>query len=756
MLTLEPPFYRVRDLLFFRDDADEDLFHYLPGRPRLAEDGRGDDRTQRFTLYKYRRDLTDNPELDPTRGRGAGLALFETELPAERLEVARAEIASQSGRPDAKLSPVVFRSGTVATLVAHAEGDGLVEDLVDLHPAPLTPPHRSAFAVALSAEGASLFEQAARGGELPIGIVYDLRFLALTPSLHATVKMDYERIYDRFAASVGFTYYVSVKLDVDLAWLVENDVIQIEITSFTDGEDAQRQQDQVMALVKARILGDFFRSGVPPKQQRGQGALGELLGGLMGGEGEITSASAFFTLKARYEAVRESKHHEMIFAGRTAIELPHTAVGLLSTLTGDDEVEIKVEELDLDDPFYSSLAVQVSSAIDFDSLPDLQSAVVHLRHGNHRKAFEFKRGGDNEGGQFEVALTDPQNDEYTWEVEYHFNERFGAETSAATDAEAGDGTSPSSPLGLSSGPSQITAGPFDSRSRVLVLDPFEHFRYRTLRIRSDQADEVARYRVHLRLRDEETRDELESFEILLDPQHPNAIWRHRLTPPDQPFPQLLIRTDWEDLRGEIHPGEEQEIIGGTYEARDPFHDQLEITLHPVADWERISQLVVDLRYRDGDLAIDRTLPFTAETDTARTEKWALLDVRNRTYSWRQTLIRKDGTVHQTDWQDADQTVLVVGQDADPPPEIRIVWVGDPGDALGLRVDLWPTLPNGEDGVKLSTFLRAGEMEGRLTLPAGTAEGELRYRYAVSRFSAGGEEPVKEDRGTGGLLVVQTG
>jgi hypothetical protein len=32
--------------------------------------------------------------------------------------------------------------------------------------------------------------------------------------------MDYERIYDRFAASVGFTYYVSVKLDVDLAWLL--------------------------------------------------------------------------------------------------------------------------------------------------------------------------------------------------------------------------------------------------------------------------------------------------------------------------------------------------------------------------------------------------------------------------------------------------------------------------------------------------------------------------------------------------------
>ncbi|MEM7052237.1 MAG: hypothetical protein AAF604_21400 [Acidobacteriota bacterium] len=754
MLTLEPPFYSIDDLVVFRDEADPDLFHVLPGRPRLVLQGEGDDAVPRFTLYKYRRDLTDNPELDRTRARGGGLALFEVELPSDRLVRVQREVASQSGRPDARLSPVVFRSGTVATLIAHAEEDGLVEDLVDRHPAALTPPHRAAFAVALSAEGASLFEQAANGGELPVGVVYDLRFLALSPSLNAHVKMDYERIYDRFAASVGFTYYVSVRLDVDLAWLVENDVIQIEITSFTDGEDARRQQEQVMNLVKARILGDFFRSGIPPKQERGMGALGGMLGGLLGGEGEITSTSAFFTLKARYEAVREAKHHEMIFAGRTAVELPYTAVGLLSTMVDDEQAEVRVEELDLDDPFYSALSVKVSSTIDFESLPDLRSAVVHLEHGDHRKSFEFARPErpSEDAGEaaeaeatpardhfFEVALTDPRQDEYSWHVEYHFDDLYD------------DGTVG----GLGSGPSPIEAGPFHSRDRVLVVDPFEHFRYRVLRIRRDPTEEVTRFHLHLRLEDGDTGDEIEQTSLTLDQQQVGTIWRHRLTPPDRSLPQLFVRSDWEDRRGEIHPGDEEAIAGGTYEARDPFHDDLVVNLHPVADWDRVSQLVVELRYRDGDLAVDRTIPFPAGSDQPKAERWALLDPRRRTYSWRQTVIGKDGSVEQSDWLDSDHTVLLVGRTA-APSEVRIVWVGAAGDALGLRIDLWPTAADGRDGEKLSTFLRAGETEGRLVLPAEAAENGLAYRYEVSRFTAAGEEPVKADRGSGSLLVVQTG
>lgn len=758
MLTLEPPFYRLGELTVFRDHADPDLFHYLPGRPRLAGRGDGgDDDAPRFTLYKYRRDLTDNPELDPTRGRGAGLALFEVELPADRLVMAQMEVASQSGRPDARLSPVVFRSGTVSTLLAHAEGDGLVEDLIDRHPAPITPPHRAAFAVALSAEGATLFERAAAGGELPFGVVYDLRFLALSPSLHARVTMDYERIYDRFAASVGFTYYVSVKLDVDLAWLLENEAITIEITSFSDAEDARRQQERVLDLVKARVVADFFRSGIPPRQEQGTGMLGELLGGLMGGSGEVTSASAFFVLKARYEAVREVKHHELLFAGRTAVELPHTAVGLISTLAGDDGDGaggegggVRVVELDLDDPFFSALDVRVSSAIDFASLPDLTAAVAHLAHGDHRKSFEFTPGPATPG-RFQVPLTDPRADRYGWEVEYHFDPSLGT------------------------GPTRIVAGPFSSRARVLVVDPFEHFRHRRLRLHRGPVDpaEVPRLRVDLRLRDTAAGVDLVRSEVILDEQRPEVVWRHRLPVAPagiagaagaaeaagaaaSPPLRLLARTSWEDARGELHRGDEVVVEGEDFVALGPYRDLLEVSVQSVASWERLSQVLAELRYRDGDHLVEQRLRFDPETAASQTVRFPLLDPTRRGYAWRQTLFTVDGTVAESDWQEADRAVLVVGREPAGPREVRIVWVGAPGAALGLRVDLWPLAAGGagSEGEMVSTFLRAGETEGRVALPP--AAGALDYRYKVSRFTAAGEEPVKEGTGTGALLVVQTG
>ena len=236
MLTIDPPFYQVRGMTVFRDHANADQFYCLPGIVALATSGPA--KTLAFTLYKYRRDLTDNPALDPSRARGGGLALFEVEIPIPQPEALRSDVASLAQRPNARVDPVLFRSGTVHAIAAHASGDNFVEDLVETSKAPIAAPYHSAFALALSAEGASLFEQAlvmdGSGGQAPIGVVYEMRFLALTPSLHAKVTMDYDRIYDHFAASIGLTvYYVSLRLDLDLSWLVEHDLVHIDIIAFT-------------------------------------------------------------------------------------------------------------------------------------------------------------------------------------------------------------------------------------------------------------------------------------------------------------------------------------------------------------------------------------------------------------------------------------------------------------------------------------------------------------------------------------------
>src|SRR4029453_12508648 len=194
---------------------------------------------------------------------------------------------------------------------------------------------------------------------------------ALTPSLHARVTMDYDRIYDHFSASVGLTiYYVSARLDLDLSWLVEHDFIRIEIIAFTDAADRDRQQDLVMNLVKTRIQNDFFRSGIPPEPS--DAALSGPLAGLLGGLGgsKVSSTSALFVLKAKLEVVKERKNFELIFDGQTAVELTHVVPGFLSTLVAG-AAEPLVHEIDTDDPFFSALNVKLVSTINFAEMSDL-------------------------------------------------------------------------------------------------------------------------------------------------------------------------------------------------------------------------------------------------------------------------------------------------------------------------------------------------------------------------------------------------
>jgi hypothetical protein len=727
VVTIEGPLYQVRGATILRDLDDPDQLHLLPPAARLAPAGDG----LAFTLYKYRRDLTDNPELDPTRAKGAGLALFEVDTSAANLDAIQAEAAALAGRPNARLSPVLFRSGTVQAIVAHADGDRFIEDLVDRRAAPLTYPHHAAFAMALSAEGASLFEAAARGGLLPVGVALELRFLAVTPSLYARVHMDYDRIYDHFAASVGFVYYyVSARLDLDLAWLVEHDLIQIEIVAFTDDEDRDRQQKLVMDLVRTRIQNDFFRSGIPAEPEQGlAGPLGQLLAGMVGGSGsKVTSASALFVLKAKYEVVKERKELDLLFDGRTAVELTHVVTGTLASMTAEGPPPT-ILAIDLDDRFFSSLDVQVLSTIDFEEMDDLREVAVHLSHGDHRDSYRFSP--DDPGPyRFAVALDDPGDDEYEYSVEYHFDPDLGG------------------------GASLVTAGPFRSRHRVLVIDPLAHLRYLRLRVLLGPVDpaQVPRIRVHLRVQGEPGQPDLVQDSVTVDAQQPELQWRQRL-PMAFSTPRVFARTEWEDPAGRLHPGDQTEVTGDSFVALGPFRDVLAVSVVPAAAWTAVNQVLVELRYVDGDYRQDRALTFTAAGGgAAQAVQIPLLDPERRGYRWRQVLFRKDGTTSEAAWAEVDQAVLVVGREPPPPGQVRVVWVGDAAGAFGLQVDFWVAQTLGAEE-HVPAFLRATDGETTVQLPL-DHQGQLRYRYQVRRFGPEGDEVVGVGTGESALLVVR--
>ncbi|HYG62238.1 MAG TPA: hypothetical protein VEL74_06630, partial [Thermoanaerobaculia bacterium] len=99
-----------------------------------------------------------------------------------------------------------------------------------------------------------------------------------------------------------------------------------------------------------------------------------------------------------------------------------------------------------------------------------------------------------------------------------------------------------------------------------------------------------------------------------------------------------------------------------------------------------------------------------------------------------------------------QSVLLVGREAAKAGDVRIVWVGAPGDAFGLRVDFWVVNGGGEE-LTVGAFLRTGEGQTTITLPL-DGDGRLRYRYELRRLGPQGEELVRLGEGESNLLVVQ--
>ncbi len=730
MLTIEAPYYFIKGNIVFRDHQDADQFYCLPGTPKLPVKNDKLD----FTLYKYRFDITDNPGSDPTRAKGAGLALFSTEIPAANLQALRDEVASQSGRGSARLTPVVFTTASVHALIARTDGDNLISDLVETHPAPIVSPHHAAFALALTAEGATFMEAAVKGGTSPVGVVYEMRFLALSPAVNAKVRMQYDRVYDDFSVSLGFTYYyVSAKLDLELEALIERDVIHIEIVSFTDAADDERQRQIVMNLISARIKQDFFHSGLPPQQDDSAptGPLAQLLGA-SASNSKVSSASALFVLKARYDLQTELKEFNLVYDGRAAIELSHTSSGFLSTIVKDGPSP-NIQEIDLHDSFFATLDVQLHSTIDFAALTELKAATLNLSFGDHRTSYIFSPSTVGPF-RFAAALARPDQDQYQYDIDYDF------------DTDAG------------SGAARLSAGPFQSRSRALVIDPMIHFHHRRISFLLGPLDlsQVPQIHVHVRVSPGEGKEDLASEGIVLNANNRQQIWRLHL-PLTAPSFTVLARIDWEDAHGVVHTGDESEVTSESVVALGPYRDLLSIQILPAADWNSVSQVVVEIRYQDDDNLIDNQFIFTSAQKSAPQHlDIPLLDPAKRQYTWRETIMFLDGTTETRDWATVDSALLVVGEKKKTTGDVQIVWVGQPGDIFGLRIDIWAK-DAADNEQNVSVFLRAAaETQKSATLPLG-AGGQFDYRFEVHRVSADGDQLVRSgDSQHSALLVVQSG
>lgn len=708
MITVERPLL-AQGVTLFRDSDDAGILWALPGAPHLAVRADGG---STFTLLEYR----------AADGTGGGFAELELELTVPT----GAALAAAAGLPDARIAPVPFRSGDVQLLTS--QNDTLVESVLGGSAAPLTPPYHAVFALDLTPEGAALLAQSITTPTAPIGVVYQYRFLALTPGLHAHVTMDYDRMYDHFSASLGFTYYVSVRLDLELSWLVEHDYITIEITEYSDAADQQRQQQNVMDLVRARVQADFFTSGLPTASDPAPlaGALGQLVGNQL--NQKISSTSALFVLKARLDIESELKRFEFSYDGRTAQELTHVVSGFVGTMVPAAATPPVVRQTTAVDPFFDTLDVAVVAAVDFQGVPDLRDAAITLTYGDRVQTFVVT---PEQPGPFRFTCPmDSARTDYTTHCEFHFD--------------------PASPAG----PATIAAPDTTRHDRAYVVSNADAFTVVRVRLTSGTGsiDVVASMPVTLRIMPVAGGPAVAGDVVTLDATHPQLDWYRRVPGPSSAF-RVLARCDWVDADGTAHQGDETEVVGANLLVRGPIVEMMSVLVQPAVDWTRVAQLAVELRHEVLGTVQDLPLVFSAAAGTdPRAVQLPLSDAAVRTYRWKQTLLHADGTSVSTDWADADTAVLLL-TDAAATTSVRVVWVGDTGAALAMRVDFWVTR-NGTEQQVASALLQPTQTDVTVSWAQPATGPDPQYRYEVHRLDASGDTLLHSATASELLLVVR--
>src|SRR5262249_43867717 len=136
------------------------------------------------------------------------------------------------------------------------------------------------------------------------------------------------------------------------------------------------------------------------------------------------------------------------------------------------------------------------------------------------------------------------------------------------------------------GLARISAGPFTSRSRVLVADPLVHFSYRQVRFTLGPIDPAQVPRIHLRARvpgADPTAPDVAREDFVLDAATREHVFRVH-APVTAGYIQVRAKPSWEDPHGTIHDGDETEITSDTQLVLGPYADVIPLYVSPAVDW----------------------------------------------------------------------------------------------------------------------------------------------------------------------------
>jgi hypothetical protein len=171
-----------------------------------------------------------------------------------RVEPAEGDEESASGKPDAKTASFSFTQSI----------QGSVTPSLDAK-------NTAIFGLHLTKEGAELMRATLENPSdtMPIGIIYQLKYVGMTPSYRAHISADMSQVYKHLSARVsGQKKLIKVGITAGLEELKRNDVIKIEIEDFLPGQNKELEA-KVMSILEEKIINEWMKPVLTPGELRG-------------------------------------------------------------------------------------------------------------------------------------------------------------------------------------------------------------------------------------------------------------------------------------------------------------------------------------------------------------------------------------------------------------------------------------------------------------------------------------------------------
>ena len=626
---------QIEGVTVYGDDAKFNVFYLLPQQPRyrLNPDG-----TPAFRFLKYRFAVDR-----PGGKKGGGFLLFDAEFVVDEskkpsiLEVLASQVRQEANRrnidpaPEVQLGSITYTKGETKLFVAGSDGT-FVEKLNNPGKPSLYGNNVTAFALELSEEGATFFEQAMQGAGGAASIIYDLWFWTKLPAVRIDARFNARKFYefyqtidtewhlwaeDEYRETIREQMISSESMSINFDWggLTDEKIrTQLRDWAFRTLEDAT-ERNMIEAIAP-----------VPDDQRKKPDGIEDVTRDIT--SEKISSFSLHF---------REAQSVEWNLA-------PQGMLQNITELTDKDGNKLNWNDfsdiVDLDDPLFRQLRVNVKVNADFSALP-IHSVEVKLIY-NGRPMPNL----DPDQPEGETVLMSPddlgkfatfvENDDWNYTYSYQINYRGQSRIYQSPDIETNEGnlTVGVDDIGILT--VDVSAGDLDWNDIESALVTFRY---------EDSSAGVELIEDQFRLNQSAQTHQIQ--EVIFAPMRKNYTYRIK----------YFMKN------GKEYTGDEIESRAQNLFINDVFAGRKTIGVRGIGDFQtKIQTVFLDLKYIDEENDYIQTKSQALTADVLNFEwNFPVISETGGTVTYSGTISYNDGTSEEIPETIANTNTILVGE-----------------------------------------------------------------------------------------------